>query len=93
MQFMSREEVEKLRQEYPVGTIIKLIRMDDPYTKILSGTFGAVRGVDDAGHILMSWETGSTLSLIVGEDDYVKATEQEILEHASKLSLEEELEK
>ena len=37
MNFPSRETVERLRREYPVGCRIVLDEMDDPYTKIPVG--------------------------------------------------------
>lgn len=38
----SHEQVENLRQRYPVGTRIVLHRMDDPYAPIPPGTKGTV---------------------------------------------------
>ena len=32
------------------------------------GTRGTVRGVDDIGSIMVSWDTGSSLSVAYGED-------------------------
>lgn len=67
MRFPSRKIVEKLRQEYPVGTRIELISMDDIQAPPI-GTKGTVRGVDDIGSIMVSWDNGSSLSIAYGED-------------------------
>lgn len=68
--FPSKETVERLRREYPTGTRVELISMDDPYTKLKPGDRATVRGVDDAGNILCEWDCGSTLSLIHGIDAF-----------------------
>ena len=62
-----RETVERLRQEYPVGCRVELIRMDDVQSPP-AGTKGTVRGVDGIGSIMVSWDTGSSLSVCYGED-------------------------
>lgn len=61
-------QVERLRELYPPGTKIQCIKMDDPYHAIAPGSIGTVDYVDDAGTIHMSWENGSSLGLIPGED-------------------------
>lgn len=33
---VSRQTLERLRKEYPAGTKVELIRLDDPYRKIPS---------------------------------------------------------
>ena len=53
MRFPSKETVERLRSRYPAGTRVELVRMDDPQAPP-TGTKGTVRGVDDAGNILVS---------------------------------------
>jgi hypothetical protein len=68
--FPSKETVERLRREYPAGTRVELIAMDDPYTKLKSGDRARIRGVDDAGNILCEWDCGSTLSLIPDVDRF-----------------------
>ncbi|WP_207727264.1 DUF4314 domain-containing protein [Caproicibacter fermentans] len=68
--FPSKETVERLRREYPAGTRLELISMDDPYTKIQPGDRATVRDVDDAGNILCEWDCGSSLSLIPGVDEF-----------------------
>ena len=79
MKFPSREEVERLRRKYTVGSRIVLDEMDDPYTRIPAGTQGVVTGVDDAGNILCHWDTGSSLSVAYGADRaHLVASEEEI---------------
>jgi len=64
---ISRETVERLRREYPVGCRVELIKMDDVQAPPI-GTRGTVRGVDDIGSIMVSWDNGSSLSVVYGED-------------------------
>lgn len=62
--------VKKIREMYPPGTRIMLDDMpNDPYP-IESGTCGTVRGVDDAGYLLMAWDNNRGLSLIPGVDQF-----------------------
>lgn len=68
MNFPSRETVERLRREYPVGCRVVLDKMDDPYTKIPVGAQATCQGVDDAGNILCAWDCGSGLSIAFGAD-------------------------
>ncbi len=67
MRFPSKEVVERIRKEYPIGTRVELVRMDDPQVPPV-GTLGTVRGVDDIGSIMVSWDNGSGLSVAFGED-------------------------
>lgn len=67
MRFPSREIVEQVRKEYPVGTRVELVRMDDFQAPPI-GTRGTVRGVDDTASIMVSWDTGSRLNVVYGED-------------------------
>ena len=61
--FPSREIVEKVRKQYPVGTRVELIRMDDVQAPPV-GTKGTVRGVDDIANILINWDNGSRLNSV-----------------------------
>ena len=65
--FVKREIVERLRRQYPVGTRVKLVRMEDEQAPPI-GTFGTVLGVDDLGSIMVSWDNGGSLSVVYGED-------------------------
>ncbi len=67
MKFPSKDIVERVRKEYPKGTRVKLVKMDDCQAPPI-GTKGTVRGVDDTGSIMVSWDNGSSLNVIYGED-------------------------
>ena len=60
-----------LREKYPVGTRIELILMNDKQAPS-PGTRGTVQGVDDAGDLLVRWDNGSDLKIIIGEDSFRK---------------------
>jgi len=64
---MNSNLLSKLRKEYPKGTRIELVRMDDPQAPPI-GTKGAVVWVDDIGSILVDWDNGSGLNVVYGED-------------------------
>lgn len=67
MRFPSREIMESIRREYPAGTRVELVRMDDAQAPP-AGTLGTVLGVDDTGSLLMRWDNGSGLNVVYGED-------------------------
>lgn len=69
MIFPDRKIVEDLRKQYPAGTRVELLRMNDPYTYIPVGTLGTVQSVDDTGTIRVNWDTGSTLGIVYNEDE------------------------
>ena len=47
---------ERMRTHYPPGTRVQLLRMDDPYAPVPSGTRGTVTHVDDMGQLQMRSE-------------------------------------
>lgn len=67
MKFPSKEIVERIRREYPTGTRVELLQMDDVQAPPI-GTKGTVNGVDDTGSLLVSWDNGSHLNVVYGED-------------------------
>lgn len=60
---MNQARKEELMHQYPKGSRIKLVSMDDRYAPPV-GTLGTVTGVDDMCSIQVSWDTGSTLSVL-----------------------------
>ena len=65
---MSIDTLNRLRDQYPVGTRIKLLKMDDAQAPPI-GTRGTVEGVDDIGNIMVRWDNGSGLNLVPGIDN------------------------
>lgn len=66
---MSREQVQRIREQYPPGTRIRLYHMEDAQA-VPAGTEGTVVCVDSIGQIQMKWDNGRTLALIPGEDSF-----------------------
>ena len=69
MKSPSREQIAALRQKYPKGMMVELISMEDMQAPP-PHTLGEVQGVDDAGQILVHWQTGSSLNLLPGIDSF-----------------------
>ena len=64
----SRDTIIRLRKQYPKGCRVELIRMNDPYATLKAGDLGTVEFIDDIGTIFCSWDSGSTLGVVYGED-------------------------
>lgn len=60
--------VDKIREMYPVGTMIMLENMQ--WENLPKGTMGKVKKVDDMGQIQMLWQNGSNLALNVKVDKF-----------------------
>ena len=65
----THEQVQRIKEQYPPGTRIRLNHMNDPQA-VPDGTEGEVQMVDDQGQLLMKWSNGRTLSLVPGEDSF-----------------------
>ena len=66
---IKKEELEALREKYPKGCRVELVKMDDPYREMTPGMQGVVTGVDDSGSIHVDWQNGSSLAVIFREDE------------------------
>ncbi|MEG1195150.1 MAG: DUF4314 domain-containing protein [Clostridia bacterium] len=71
MRFPAKQTVEAVRKQYPPGTRVELVRMDDPQA-LPVGTIGVVLGVDDTASLLVSWSNGSCLNVVYGVDEVKK---------------------
>ena len=74
---MSSIEKEIIKKKIPVGTKVRLIKMDDEHP-VPPGTTGIVNHIDDMGQIHVAWENHSTLALIYDKDKF------EIIKEVSK---------
>lgn len=68
MSFPNRTVVETVRKNFPAGSRVELVRMDDPYSRLKPGSKGTVQSVDDTGTIHVRWDCGSSLGVVYGED-------------------------
>ena len=68
---VTQKQVERLREQFPKGTRLQLISMEDPHG-VPEGTVGEVDFIDDAGQIHMKWENGSSLALIPEVDKFIR---------------------
>ena len=75
-----RRFAQRMKDNYPPGTRIMLLSMDDPYALVPKGTKGTVVHVDDAAQIHMKWDNGRTLAIVPGEDSFRKLTAGELEE-------------
>ena len=60
--------VQVLKVTYPIGTRIMVDSMGYDPRPIEPGTMGTVRLVDDMGTIHVTWDCGSSLGIVYGED-------------------------
>ena len=67
MKTTDRKVVDDLRERYPKGTRVELIRMEDIQAPPV-GTRGTVTAVDDMGTIHVRWDNGSSLGVAYGAD-------------------------
>jgi hypothetical protein len=67
MRMISKEALVTLRERFPRGTRVELVKMDDPQAPPI-GTKGTVMGVDDIGSIMVAWDSGGSLNVVYGED-------------------------
>lgn len=69
--FPTREQVNKIKERYPIGTVIELTAdMEDNYNPIPKGMQGEVIGIDDIGTLHMKWQNGSGLGVVIDEDSF-----------------------
>ncbi len=70
MSIPSREWIKFMREQYPVGSRIRLTELNDPYSKLAPGSEGTLMHIDDIGTFHVNWDCGSTLGLVIGEDRF-----------------------
>lgn len=53
------------------GCRIRFVNSNDPFTKLKDGDMGTILHIDREGIIHVKWDSGSALSLLPDEDDYI----------------------
>ena len=83
MKLLSEGILRCLRAEFPTGTRIELVSMDDPQAPPV-GTKGTVWLVDDIGSLVVDWDNGSGLNVIYGEDVVKKLDSVTVITYGQK---------
>lgn len=65
---LSKEIIVARKREYPPGTRVALVYVDDPFATLTSGEQGTVLWVDDIATIHVVWDCGSDLVITYYED-------------------------
>lgn len=68
---IDREEVQRIKEQYPQGTRVELDYMDDA-NAVESGTKGTVAFVDDIGTIHVQWDNGRKMGVCLEVDSIHK---------------------
>lgn len=72
-----RKLVESMREQYPPDTRVEVISLCNEEEHLRPGMKGTVVGVDDQPALLVHWDNGSSLSLLIGQDQFRVIPEQE----------------
>ena len=65
-----RNFVERMREQYPPGTRVEVVSLCNEEEHLKPGMKGTVVGVDDQLALLVNWDNGSSLSLLIGQDSF-----------------------
>lgn len=66
--FPSKEQVDRVRKQYPIGSVVEIVSMADPFRDMPGGTMGVVTAVDDTGTVFADWTNRSSLGAVYSED-------------------------
>ena len=72
-----RDYVAHMREKYPPGTRVEVVSLCNEEEHLKPGMKGTVVGVDDQPALLVHWDNGSSLSLLIGQDSFRVIPEQE----------------
>ena len=70
MRELTKSQVAALREQYPAGSRIRLIQMNDPYHPVPPGAEGTLAAIDDLG-----LEVGAPAIAIVKSTDVIVGVE------------------
>ena len=73
-------QAERYKEDYPPGTRIELLSMENDPNPVESGTRGTVKHVDDIGTLHCRFDNGRNLGVVPGEDSFRKLTDEELAE-------------
>ena len=59
-----------MQEKYPPGTRIEVVSLCNEEEHLKPGMKGTVVAVDDQPALLVDWDNGSSLSLLIGQDQF-----------------------
>lgn len=62
--------------EFRPGDRVRLVAVNDPYTRLRPGDVGTVRRVDDTGTVHVTWDSGSALGIVPDAGDLIERCDQ-----------------
>ena len=72
-----KDFVERMRNQYPPGTRVEVISLCNEEEHLKPGMKSTVVGVDDQPALLVDWDNGSSLSLLIGKDHFTVLQQEE----------------
>ena len=72
-----RKLVESMKEQYPPGTRVEVVSLCNEEEHLKPGMKGTVVAVDDQPALLVDWDNGSSLSLLIGKDHFRVVPQQE----------------
>ena len=72
-----RELVERMREKYPPSTRVEVVSLCNEEEHLKPGMKGTVVGVDNQPALLVDWDNGGSLSLLIGQDQFRVVSGQE----------------
>lgn len=72
-----KDFVERMRNQYPPGTRVEVISLCNEEEHLKPGMKGTVVAVDDQPALLVDWDNGSSLSLLIGKDHFTVLQQEE----------------
>ena len=73
----NRDFVERMREKYPPGTRVEVVSLCNVEEHLKPGMKGTVIAVDDQPALLVNWDNGSSLSLLIGKDHFTVLQQEE----------------
>ena len=72
-----RNFVERMQEIYPPGTRVEVTYLCNEEEHLKPGMKGTVVAVDDQPALLVDWDNGGSLSLLIGKDHFRVVPQQE----------------